>query len=126
MILNTNFNEISIACNLDMAAKWSADVRVEHDLLPETLAYAAMRVIRKNPKLKARLVPISYKLRFAPKKNRTKHLTVQVPGEAFDLPNSTAFLKLIIRAEGISVEHLKILPSGSLAVKAAVSDIVVA
>lgn len=114
--LNTVYRNRLVRCSLQMTKDWHCDVRITNDLLPESLAYAAMRLISKSPDLQARLVPVSYQLRFA-KKRRPRRITLKVPGQALCLPEGTALLRLSITAEGISIDSIRILPDSSPAVR---------
>ena len=110
--ISTTYRNSTISCNLAMADRWTANLRYPSELLSESVAYAALRAIRKDKTLREQLVSISYRLRFAKgKQTRSRRVTAVVSGALFDAPDATATLFLMINANGVYIERVNLLPS---------------
>ena len=85
------------------------EVRVPCPLLPEALAYGVCRAIRKNPRLAGRLVPMSYRMRFAKgrqPRSRKLWLALDPLYLDWDAPDARLCVQVTVDAAGVMVERI--------------------
>ena len=86
------------------------EVRIPCPLLPETLVYGVCRTLTKVPRLAARLVPLSYRLRFVrgKKKRRSPRLWILLSPLYldWDAPGAVICVQVSVSAAGVQVERI--------------------
>ena len=86
------------------------EVRIPCPLLPETLVYGVCRTLTKVPRLAARLVPLSYRLRFVrgKKKKKSPRLWILLSPLYldWDAPGAVICVQVSASAAGVQVERI--------------------
>lgn len=86
------------------------EVRIPCPLLPETLVYGVCRTLTKVPRLAARLVPLSYRLRFVrgKKKRKSPRLWILLSPLYldWDAPGAVICVQVSVSAAGVQVERI--------------------
>lgn len=86
------------------------EVRIPCPLLPETLVYGVCRTLTKVPRLAARLVPLSYRLRFVrgKKKKKSPRLWILLSPLYldWDAPGAVICVQVSVSAAGVQVERI--------------------
>ena len=86
------------------------EVRIPCPLLPETPVYGVCRTLTKVPRLAARLVPLSYRLRFVrgKKKRRSPRLWILLSPLYldWDAPGAVICVQVSVSAAGVQVERI--------------------
>lgn len=86
------------------------EVRIPCPLLPETLMYGVCRTLTKVPRLAARLVPLSYRLRFVrgKKKRKSPRLWILLSPLYldWDAPGAVICVQVSVSAAGVQVERI--------------------
>ena len=86
------------------------EVRIPCPLLPETLVYGVCRTLTKVPRLAARLVPLSYRLRFVRGKKKVKSPRLWILLSPlyldWDAPGAVICVQVSVSAAGVQVERL--------------------
>ena len=88
------------------------EVRIPCPLLPETLVYGVCRTLTKVPRLAARLVPLSYRLRFVrgKKKRKSPRLWILLSPLYldWDAPGAVICVQVSVGAAGVQVERIMV------------------
>ena len=88
------------------------EVRIPCPLLPETLVYGVCRTLTKVPRLAARLVPLSYRLRFVrgKKKRKSPRLWILLSPLYldWDAPGAVICVQVSVSAAGVQVERIMV------------------
>lgn len=86
------------------------EVRIPCPLLPETLVYGVCRTLTKVPRLAARLVPLSYRLRFVRGKKKVKSPRLWILLSPlyldWDAPGAVICVQVSVSAAGVQVERI--------------------
>ena len=86
------------------------EVRIPCPLLPETLVYGVCRTLTKVPRLAARLVPLSYRLRFVRGKKKVKSPRLWILLSPlyldWDAPGAVICVQVSVSAAGVQGERL--------------------
>lgn len=86
------------------------EVRIPCPLLPETLVYGVCRTLTKVPRLAARLVPLSYRLRFVRGKKKVKSPRLWILLSPLYLdwnaPGAVICVQVSVSAAGVQVERI--------------------
>lgn len=86
------------------------EVCIPCPLLPETLVYGVCRTLTKVPRLAARLVPLSYRLRFVrgKKKRKSPRLWILLSPLYldWDAPGAVICVQVSVSAAGVQVERI--------------------
>ena len=86
------------------------EVRIPCPLLPETLVYGVCRTLTKVPRLAARLVPLSYRLRFVRGKKKVKSPRLWILLSPlyldWDAPGAVICVQVSVSAAGLQVERI--------------------
>ena len=86
------------------------EVRIPCPLLPETLVYGVCRTLTKVPRLAARLVPLSYRLRFVRGKKKVKSPRLWILLSPlyldWDAPGAVICVQVSVGAAGVQVERI--------------------
>ena len=86
------------------------EVRIPCPLLPEVLVYGVCRTLTKVPRLAARLVPLSYRLRFVrgKKKRKSPRLWILLSPLYldWDAPGAVICVQVSVSAAGVQVERI--------------------
>ena len=86
------------------------EVRIPCPLLPETLVYGVCRTLTKVPRLAARLVPLSYRLRFVRGKKKVKSPRLWILLSPlyldWDAPGAVICVQVSVSAIGVQVERI--------------------
>ena len=86
------------------------EVRIPCPLLPETLVYGVCRTLTKVPRLAARLVPLSYRLRFVRSKKKRKSPRLWILLSPlyldWDAPGAVICVQVSVSAAGVQVERI--------------------
>lgn len=86
------------------------EVRIPCPLLPEALVYGVCRTLTKVPRLAARLVPLSYRLRFVRGKKKVKSPRLWILLSPlyldWDAPGAVICVQVSVSAAGVQVERI--------------------
>ena len=86
------------------------EVRIPCPLLSETLVYGVCRTLTKVPRLAARLVPLSYRLRFVRGKKKVKSPRLWILLSPlyldWDAPGAVICVQVSVSAAGVQVERI--------------------
>ena len=86
------------------------EVRIPCPLFPETLVYGVCRTLTKVPRLAARLVPLSYRLRFVRGKKKVKSPRLWILLSPlyldWDAPGAVICVQVSVSAAGVQVERI--------------------